>query len=286
MLRTLHVVTLSRLRHRFHHHLERGRKQERIAHPVFFDQRERALGIEAAAVAYDRAAEIQRRQQRVHQAAGPRPIRRRPEHVAGLRELIVRVHEAGQVAEQALLRHQRAFRRAGRPAGVDEDRRIGGARGHRRELVRGLLQQPVPVEQPRLARAGDADRVAQAGQAVADRREVRQRCRIDDGDQAFRILQPVFERLGAEQERQRNRDGAQLIAGDVGDRGFGPLRQHDRDACRRGRRRAPPARWRSDWPAAAARRNSASSSRRTRLPSRSRHARRRSRGARIPPRRC
>ena len=73
---------LARPRIRLHHQLERGREQERVADLVLLDQPERALRVEAAAVADDRLAEIQRRQQRVHQAAGPRPVRGRPEQIA------------------------------------------------------------------------------------------------------------------------------------------------------------------------------------------------------------
>src|SRR5207302_1558572 len=44
------LITLLRLRHRLHHHLERGRKEEAVAHAVLLHQPERLLGIEAAAV--------------------------------------------------------------------------------------------------------------------------------------------------------------------------------------------------------------------------------------------
>ena len=118
------VEVLARPRKRLHHQLERRRKQERVADLVFLHQPERALGIEAAAVADDRLAEIQRRQQRIHQPAGPRPVGRRPEQVAGLRKAVVRMHEARQVAEQAAVRHQRALGRPGGAARVDDERGV------------------------------------------------------------------------------------------------------------------------------------------------------------------
>ena len=92
------VEDLARLRFRLHDQLERRRNQKCIANLITLDQSQRALRIEPTAIAQYRLTEVERRQQRVHQAAGPRPIRWRPEHVAGLREAVVRVREAGQVA--------------------------------------------------------------------------------------------------------------------------------------------------------------------------------------------
>ena len=165
MLRRLMSNALARLRERLHHQLERRREQERVADLVLLDQRERALGVEAAAIADDRLAEIQRGQQRVHQAAGPRPVGRRPEQVARLREAVVRVDEARQVAEQALLRHQRALRRAGRAARVDQQRGVGRARGHAREMPATPLAAIVPaVDAGPASRRRRRRRAADAGQ--------------------------------------------------------------------------------------------------------------------------
>ena len=131
-----HVEVLARPRIRLHHELERGREQERVADLVFLHQPERALGVEAAAVADDRLAEVQRGQQRVHEPAGPRPVGRRPEEIAVLRIAVVRVHEARQVADEASVRHQRALRRTRGAARVHDERRIVGARGDGREVRR------------------------------------------------------------------------------------------------------------------------------------------------------
>jgi hypothetical protein len=76
MARSRSVVALARLGHGLHHGLQRGREQEGVRHPVALHQRERALGIEAAAGSRRSAAEVERRQQRVHQAAGPGPVGR------------------------------------------------------------------------------------------------------------------------------------------------------------------------------------------------------------------
>ena len=66
----------------------------------------------------------QRGQQRVEQAAGPRPVGGRPEHVARLREEVVRMDEARDVADDQAVRLERPLRRAGRAAGVDDQCRI------------------------------------------------------------------------------------------------------------------------------------------------------------------
>ncbi len=118
------VEVLARPGECLHHQLQRGREQERVAHLVFLHQAQRAFRIEAPAIADDRLPEIEGRQQRIHQTAGPRPVGGRPEHVARLRKAVVRVDEAGEVAEQARVRHERALRWARRAAGIDDERRI------------------------------------------------------------------------------------------------------------------------------------------------------------------
>ena len=129
-----HLEPLLRARERFHHHLERGREQERVADPVSLDERERALGIEAAAIADNRLAEVKGRQERVHQAARPCPVRGRPEEILRSRETVVRMNEARKIADQALLRHERALRRTRRAARVDEIGGVGGSERWAREV--------------------------------------------------------------------------------------------------------------------------------------------------------
>ncbi len=61
-------------------HLQRGRRDERVGHAVVGHQSAGALGVETAALeGDDRRGVIQRRQQRVPQAAGPGPVGRGPE---------------------------------------------------------------------------------------------------------------------------------------------------------------------------------------------------------------
>ena len=69
--------------------------------------------------------------------------------------------------------------------------------------------------------------MAQRGAARAHRVHVGQRAFVAQRQAGAGILQAVFQRLGAEQLRQRHGDGAQLQHGDVGDRRFKALRHHD-----------------------------------------------------------
>jgi hypothetical protein len=133
------IESLLRARARLHHQLERGREQERVADAVFRHQRERALRIEAPAIADDRLAEVQRGEERVHEAAGPCPIGGGPEEIAFLRIAVVRMNEPRQVAEQTALRHQRAFRRSGGAARVDEIAGSPAAVAVGREMRRRLF---------------------------------------------------------------------------------------------------------------------------------------------------
>ena len=67
------------------------------------------------------------------------------------------------------------------------------------------------------------------GQAVPDRKQVRQRLRVGQRYARLRVAQPVVERLGTEQKRERKRDCTELVARDMGNRGLGPLRKDDGD---------------------------------------------------------
>ena len=79
-------VALPRRGHGLHHRLQRRRKEKRVGDGVALHQLERPLGREAALVGDDAAAEVQRRQQRVDQAAGPGPVGRAPEHAVRVLE--------------------------------------------------------------------------------------------------------------------------------------------------------------------------------------------------------
>ena len=200
--------------------------------------------IEAPAIADDRLAEVQRGQQRVHEAAGPRPVGRRPEEIARLRKAVVRMDEAGQVAEQAAMRHQRALRRAGRAARVDEQRGIvgrrrrpasnrGDARCDQRLVRRRRATRARRRRRSTCASVGQRSRGSARGwAATADRRtRPAPRCspagtrahRDRTGTTAARRSRPAGRRRGA---RRPSRGAA-----------AGSARP-----CRRARRRAPPAR--------------------------------------------
>ena len=81
------------------------------------------------------------------------------------------------------MRHQRAFRRSGRAARVDEQRRIGRARRDRREMPRCADCSDVPATRcPARVAPAHADDMRERGTLVADRQQVRQRLRIDERD--------------------------------------------------------------------------------------------------------
>ena len=142
------VETRARRGHRLHHHLQRRREEEGVSHTVLRHQRQRSLGVEPSPKAQDRTPEVERRQQRIHEAAGPCPIRGRPKQVVVLREYIVRVDKPGQVAEQTLLRHQRTLGGSCRATGVDQERRIGGAGGDGVEAIGRHRKRRLPILGP------------------------------------------------------------------------------------------------------------------------------------------
>src|SRR5579862_4598529 len=129
-----HVEARAWLGKRLHHHLERRREKERVANGVLLHEAQRALGIEPAEKAEDRLAVVHRRHQRVPQAAGPGPVGGRPESIAWLRKAIMRVLEAGQVADQRAVRKERSLRRTRGSARVDDGGRIQVPRRDRVEV--------------------------------------------------------------------------------------------------------------------------------------------------------
>ncbi|TAN51940.1 MAG: hypothetical protein EPN19_11665, partial [Betaproteobacteria bacterium] len=223
-------VARLRLRHRFHHQLERGRKEEGIANAVALEQPVGPFGVELAAIAQHRHAEIPDRQQRIEQAAGPRPVGRRPEQVARPRKEIVRIDEPRQVADEHAVRVQRALGRAGGAAGVDDERRILRAGVGAGEMAARPAEQRLPVVDAGLARAAGADHVPQRGKAPTDGEQLRQRRRLDDRDARCGVIHAVFECVRPEQVAERQRDRAHLEDRHVGDRGLGTLRQDEGDA--------------------------------------------------------
>ena len=78
--------------------------------------------------------------------------------------------------------------------------------------------------------AVDHDDGFQFRQASADHVDLGEAGRIGDDRPDPCRLQPVFERLDAEQQRQRHGNGAELVDGDMGDGRLEALRQEQRDA--------------------------------------------------------
>ena len=97
------------------HHPQRRRGHEDVADAGVGDHVERELGVEPRrAEGDDRHAVGEARHDDVVEAADPRPVGRRPDPVARLREEVVRELEAGQVAGQHAMTVEGALRRAGR----------------------------------------------------------------------------------------------------------------------------------------------------------------------------
>ncbi len=258
----LQAELASRLRVGLQHGLERGGEQEGVGDPVFLHQRERGVRAEAAVVGNDGAAEIEAGQERIHQPPGPGPVGWRPEHggvlgVAGAGRLPVRdrprpnpppregglrgqfgigreaepvlaAHEARQIAEQGAVRDQRALRRTGGAAGVDQHGALVGLGARGGEGGRLLRQFHAPV-QVGLQRGGpDTDQGAQGRTGRAHRQQVGDGTFVAHRQHRAAVLQPVLQRLGAEQHRQRHGHRAQLEDRHVGDGGLEALRHHQR----------------------------------------------------------
>ncbi len=139
----------------------------------------------------------------------------------------MRQFDAGHVAEQNAMRMQRALRRPGGAGGVDHHRRIVGGCILGREGIRSRLQ--------KRGKAGRAIRLAvgrdhqfQIGRSLAETCELLHAHGIGDQDLRAGILQPVGQRFGAEQQRERQRNRAKLVDRDMRDHRFRRLRQQDR----------------------------------------------------------
>lgn len=136
--------------------------------------------------------------------------------------------EAGHMAEQHAVAVQRALRRARRAGRIDHHGRIVGA------AVDGGEGAGVPGKKiMEILRVGIARRLGRDDDV--ERRQV-----LPDGLQAFEaeavgddglrlgILQPEGKGIGAEEQGQRQGDGAALVDRDMGDHRLEALRQQDR----------------------------------------------------------
>jgi len=145
----------------------------------------------------------------VHEAADPGPVARRPEHalVRVVREESVHHLEARVVAGQDPVAVEGALRFARRPARVEQQRWVipGGLDGRerRRVLARPLEERPVVF----VAGLEEDDLLQRVGRVGCQRLDVplgryqRRRAAVD---------QPVFERLRAEQHRERHEHPTEL----------------------------------------------------------------------------
>ena len=125
---------------------------------------------------------------------------------------------------------QRALRLAGGAGGVDHHRRIVGGGVDRREIGRGARQQ-VGESSPAPSPAPSSDSTqAELRHLAANLVELGEALRVGDQRLGAGILQPVGQRIGPEQHRERQRDGAELVDRDMGGGDFRRLRQQDRDA--------------------------------------------------------
>ncbi len=213
------------------HELERGRRQEDVAHRVARHQAEGGVRVEfAEAMRQHRHAVVPGGQKDIEQSADPRPVGRRPEQVARLRKERLRKLDARQVTQQHAMGMQRALGRARRARGKDDHRRIIRRRDDGRESIRRPLERRREIPRAGLAVAAHHQHDLEIGQTIADRQHLRQIGGIGHQRARRRILQPVFERFFAEQNEQRNGDHPGLVGGDVRHRRLRRLLEQDGDA--------------------------------------------------------
>ena len=226
------------------HQLQRGGRQEGVAHALVAHQVERGLRGELAEPAgHNRDAVIEARQQHIQQPADPGPVRRGPQPVARLGQQVVADLDPRQMAQQDAMRMQRALGVAGGPRGIDQDRRIVRP-GRRGRIAVGLVGQgrvqigDLDAGEPRLGARGQvlAQDQAQVGQVGGDPGQNLQAGRAGDDRGGCGIAQPVAQRLGAEQHEQGQRHAPHPRHGDMGHGGVQRLRhQHGNPVARRAR---------------------------------------------------
>ena len=124
---------------------------------------------------------------------------------------------------------QRPFGRSGRAGRVDHQRGVIGRSGDRRELRGGARQHRVEILGA-VCRPIDRPHEFESGRGVADRWKLREPLRIRDQGPCAGILEAVGDRLEPEQHRQRQRDRAEFVDGNVAHCDGRSLWQEDRDA--------------------------------------------------------
>ena len=100
-------------------------------------------------------------------------------------------------------------------------------RGPHREPLRALGEEIVESEAAQLVSSDD--HMAQFGNVLANRVDFLDAVGLDQNRFGRAVVEPVLERVGSEQLRNRQRDRADTIESHVCDRGLGPLRQMHRN---------------------------------------------------------
>ena len=209
-------------------HAQRGRRDEGVAYRHPLHQRQGGFRLEPLEASRNhRHAEIEPRQQHVQQAAGPRPVGRRPQPVARLRQELVRHLDAGQVSQKHPVAVQRALGRTCRPRGEDHHRRVVGTGVLGCEVRPMVAGQPSETGRRTVVAIGRHDRL-EHGQARQDRLQLGEPRGIGHHRLHAGCLETIFQRLDAKQQRQRHRDRAELVGRDMGNRRLEALRHQHR----------------------------------------------------------
>src|SRR5882672_9855459 len=209
--------------------LQRGRRHEDVAHPMARHQPHRLGRVELPRPVRDHAdAVMPGGHEDVEESADPRPVRRGPEAVPGLRKAVVRILDAGEMSEQRPVRMKRALGLAGGAAGVDDERRIVGQRVLGLEAVGCLRQQRVQIERS-LRETIHAEDGLQLRESLAQARQLGELVAIGDDGARPAVLQAELEGLLAEEREEGHRDQPGLPGGHVGDGRLVPLRKQDGD---------------------------------------------------------
>ncbi len=187
---------------------------------------------------HNRPPEVQRGEQGIHQATGPGPVSRAPEHrVGGLAgigrvkaEPVLAADKSGQVADERSVRDQRALGVACGAAGIDEHRRVIGPGGLGIKAFSQATLGSGPIDHVRIKGPGHPDHVPQGRALRPNRLNRRASGIVHQGQHGRAVLQAELERFRAKQLRQRHGHGPHLQHRHVGHRRFKTLRQNNGDA--------------------------------------------------------
>ncbi len=211
------------------HHLERGWRQEGIAHAIFGNQAKGGLGTEFfKTVCHDRLAVMPGWQKHIQQPADPCPVGRGPHDIAVLRKEIMRHFDTGQMPQQHTMGMQRALWLAGGARCINDQGRFISTRLDRFEIVAGLGRKCLEIKTAFRRAINDID-IFKGRKQIADFSNFA--CPFPIGHQCLggTVAKPVFKGLDPEKGKERHGNATHFIGGDMGHRGFGALRQQDAD---------------------------------------------------------